>query len=318
MQIVTGGCGFIGSNIVAALNQQGHTDIIVVDNLQRADKFLNIRDLNIADYMDKAAFLTALEQRRLPRISAIYHQGACSDTMEYNGRYMMENNFTYSKHLLEWSLAKKIPFVYASSASVYGLGTCFTEQAAHEQPLNIYGYSKLLFDQLVRRLQPAMQSTVVGLRYFNVYGPREGHKGSMASMVYQLYQQLQQHGVARLFEGSGGYAPGEQRRDFVWVEDAAAINLFFAQGSVRQGILNVGTGISRSFNEIAQNWINRLGGGCIEYIPMPSVLQDKYQNFTQANITALRQTGYTQEMTPLEVGIARYHQYLEALNCKQS
>lgn len=311
MQVVTGGCGFIGSNLIAGLNQQGQRDILVVDNLKNAEKFLNVRDLAIADYMDKQEFRTALEHGRLPRIDAIYHQGACSDTMEYNGHYMLDNNFTYSKLLLHFCLAQKIPLVYASSASVYGNGQIFVEQAPYEQPLNVYGYSKLLFDQYVRRLQPQMQSTVVGLRYFNVYGPREIHKGRMASMVYQLHQQLKTNGHAKLFAGSGGYGPGEQRRDFIFVADAVAINLFFAQGPVRQGIFNVGTGASRCFNDIAHTLIQLHGQGKVEYVAMPEGLSSKYQSFTQADISALRQAGYTAAMTSLEDGIAQYVDYLK-------
>ena len=305
MYIVTGGAGFIGANIVDGLNQRGETEILVVDNLLKGDKFLNLRDLDIADYMDKTAFLDHVRKGMLhnTKISAIFHQGACSDTMEYDGRYMMDNNFTYSKTVLHGAIDKKIPFVYASSASVYGASTTFVEHPDNEQPLNVYGYSKLLFDRYVARLLPHIKSTVAGLRYFNVYGPREEHKGRMASMVHQLHQQLLTTGTAHLFEGSGGYGDGEQERDFISVADVVQINLFLAQQKRVQGVFNVGTGQCRSFNAIAQHLCKRLGSGEIRYKPMPETLLKKYQNFTQADIARLRRVGWDQPFTSLEAGI---------------
>ncbi|MBF0401869.1 MAG: ADP-glyceromanno-heptose 6-epimerase [Magnetococcales bacterium] len=303
MYIVTGGAGFIGSNIVAGLNQQGKTDILVVDNLLKGDKFLNIRDLQIADFMDKTEFRNHLHKGSFQHVNldAIFHQGACSDTMEYDGRYMMDNNFTYSKELLHFALERAIPFVYASSAAVYGASSTFDEQPDYEKPLNVYGYSKLLFDRYVAQCRPS--STVVGLRYFNVYGPREQHKGRMASMVYQLYQQLLTSGVAQLFEGSGGYGNGEQRRDFISVGDVVQVNLWLAQQQGIQGACNVGTGQSRSFNDIARHLCARLGRGEIRYKPMPEGLAKKYQNFTEANVTRLRSLGFVQPFTSLEAGV---------------
>lgn len=307
MYIVTGGAGFIGSNIVKGLNDMGTTDILVVDNMQNSAKFQNISDLQLADYMGKDDFAKALKNNEISgNIEAIFHQGACSDTMEYDGSYMMSNNYEYSKRLFHFAESRKIPFVYASSASVYGANTTFKEEPAFELPLNIYGYSKLLFDRYVQRFMPTITSTVVGLRYFNVYGPREQHKGRMASMVHQIYHQLLESSKTSLFQGSGGYGDGEQRRDFVSVHDVVSVNLHFARESASKGIFNVGTGKCRSFNDIANIFISRLGQGTVEYRPIPASLRDKYQSFTEADITNLRQAGYAKEMTTLEDGIAAF------------
>jgi ADP-L-glycero-D-manno-heptose 6-epimerase len=306
MYIVTGGAGFIGSHLVRGLNARGITDILVVDHLERSAKFLNLRHGQIADYMDKQEFRAAIESGRFEaRVDAIFHQGACSDTMEYNGVYMMDNNFTYSKMLLRFALAHQIPFIYASSAAAYGDSATFIEQPAYEKPLNIYGYSKLVFDQYVRRVLPDAPSAVVGLRYFNVYGPHEAHKGRMASMAHQALKQLKATGIIQLYEGSGGYAAGEQRRDFVCVDDLVSVNLFFAAQPRARGIFNVGTGQSRSFNELARTLIQLHGRGEIQYMPFPEGLRDKYQNFTEANLTALRAAGYTAPFISLEEGLAR-------------
>lgn len=307
MYIVTGGAGFIGSNIVKGLNDAGATDILVVDNMQNSAKFLNLTDLQLADYMGKEDFAEALKNNKIDRnIEAIFHQGACSDTMEYDGHYMMNNNYDASKRLFHFALQHRIPFVYASSASVYGSSTVFKEDPAFESPLNIYGYSKLLFDRYVQRFMAKITSTVVGLRYFNVYGPREQHKGRMASMVHQIHHQLLASGKVTLFQGSGGYGDGEQRRDFVSVHDVVSVNLHFAGGPVHIGTFNVGTGKCRSFNDIARTFIDRMGRGEIEYRPIPDSLSDKYQSFTEADITRLRQAGYDKEMTSLEEGIDAY------------
>ena len=307
MYIVTGGAGFIGSNIIKGLNQSGISDILVVDNLQKSEKFKNLTSLQFADYRDKETFIRAIRKENVPNdISAIFHQGACSDTMEYDGRYMMDNNYEYSKALLHFALERRVPFIYASSAAVYGTSQVFTEAAINEKPLNIYGYSKLLFDRYVSRIFPEVESTIVGLRYFNVYGPGEDHKGRMASMVHQLCRQLQTTGKARLFRGTGGYGDGEQRRDFVSVDDIVAINLHFAKGPMQKGVYNVGTGQCRSFNDVARNCIDQLGIGEIEYVDMPATLMDKYQNYTQADISRLREAGFCDEMTSLEKGIARF------------
>ncbi|RUL86878.1 ADP-glyceromanno-heptose 6-epimerase [Tautonia sociabilis] len=306
MHIVTGAAGFIGSNIVRALNDRGISDILAVDDLRQGDKFRNLKDCDLADYMDLAEFRDLIRSgKSIGPVQAILHQGACADTTESDGRFMMDNNFTFSKELLRWAVDLGSALVYASSASVYGAGTVCREERACEDPLNVYAYSKLLFDRYVEAARPRLRTTVVGLRYFNVYGPREQFKGRMASMVHQLHQQLARDGVARLFEGTDGYGPGEQRRDFVFVGDVARVNLFFAEGPPRVGVFNVGTGQSRSFNDIARILIEQLGRGRVEYIPFPDTLRGKYQSFTQADLTRLRSVGYEEPFTSLEEGIAR-------------
>ncbi len=306
MYIVTGAAGFVGGNLVRALNAAGVFDILAVDDLQQGEKFLNLRDSTIADYMDRREFREAVRRDALPGdVRALLHQGACADTTETDGRSMLDNNFTVSKELLHWALGRRVPFVYASSASVYGNCRRCAETPACEGPLNVYAYSKLLFDQYVRRLLPTATSTVVGLRYFNVYGPGERHKGRMASMVSQIFEQLRSTGEARLFEGTDGFADGEQRRDFVEVADAAAVNLHFAGPGVHRGIYNVGTGRSRSFNEIARIIIELLGRGAIRYLPFPETLRGKYQSFTESDIGALRAAGYDRAFATLEEGVHR-------------
>jgi ADP-L-glycero-D-manno-heptose 6-epimerase len=304
MIILTGGAGFVGSNLLSALNTRGVTDVLVVDRL--AENFRNLCDLRFSDFMQPAEFARALERGALPgRIEAIFHQGACTDTTCNDGRFMIENNFTFSKLILRFALASKVPLVYASSAAVYGASSAFAPSRENERPLNLYGLSKLAFDNHVRTVAARSESTVAGLRYFNVYGPRESHKGKMASMVYQLHRQLKQTGRARLFTGTDGYADGEQRRDFVFVDDVVRVNLALAEGPVRNAILNVGTGQSRTFNDVAVTIIAQLGAGEIEYIPFPKNLAGKYQSFTQAEVSALRSAGYSDPFSTLENGIAR-------------
>ena len=317
MIIVTGGAGFIGSNLVHELNRAGEKDILVVDNLAPAPnlsgpKFLNLEGAEYADYMDKREFRAAVNRGDFARhnIRAILHQGACSNTLEDDGQYMMDNNFTYSKELLHFALESRIPMVYASTAAVYGASTSFTEVPANERPLNVYGYSKLVFDNYVRRLMPEMRSTVVGLRYFNVYGQREQHKGRMASVLHHFTKQLKDTGTIRMFEGSGGYADGEQRRDFVFVRDLARINMFFAgllpdAPSPRNvhAVVNAGTGEARTFKAVAEALMRVHGPGKIEYIPFPGDLKNRYQHYTQADVAGLRAAGYTAPFTALEQGV---------------
>ena len=301
--IVTGGAGFIGSNLVHALNQRGHADILVVDRAGRDS--VNLRGLGFADLQTPEEFLASLASNRLPeKIQAILHQGACADTTCDDEPYMMENNVSFSTALLDFALRNAVPFVYASSASVYGASSNFREAPENEAPLNLYARSKLIFDNHVRQIGDTAPSTVVGLRYFNVYGPRETRKGRMASMVYQLYKQLCASGHASLFEGSGSFAAGEQRRDFVSVNDVVQVNLSFAEGSPRKGIFNVGTGQARAFNDIARTLIRQLGRGAIQYVPFPPGLREKYQSYTQADLTNLRAAGYAAPFTSLEEGIA--------------
>jgi ADP-L-glycero-D-manno-heptose 6-epimerase len=307
MIVVTGGAGFIGSNIVAALNAKGHDDIVVVDDLSDGTKFINIADLNVVDYFDKDDFLAMIEgDGKLIRPQAIFHQGACSDTTEWDGRFMLRNNFSYSKRLLNYCLERKVPFYYASSASIYGDGTVFHEDPANSKPLNPYAFSKHLFDQYVRRCLPEAKSQIVGFRYFNVYGPREQHKGKMASVAFHFDRQIRDSGVARLFEGSEGYANGEQRRDFVYVADVAAVNMWFFENPGASGIFNVGTGKSQTFNDIANTVIKFHGEGKIEYIPFPGELRGRYQSFTEADTSELRAAGYGAPFSDVEEGVTDY------------
>jgi len=242
--IVTGAAGFIGSKIVEGLNRRGVKEIIAVDNLAHADKFRNLAGCEIADYVDQAEFISSLH-RWEGSVEAILHQGACSDTMETDGRYMMENNFAYSRRLLDWCQDEEVPLLYASSASVYGAGPDYREERACERPLNVYGYSKFLFDQVVRQRMPESRAQIVGLRYFNVYGPNEQHKGRMASVAFHGYNQLRAQGKIKLFVGSDGYRDGEQRRDFVYVDDVVAVNLWFLERRAISGVFNCGSGFRR-------------------------------------------------------------------------
>ena len=312
MIIVTGGAGFIGSNLVKALNDKGIADVLVVDDLTDGIKFRNLVDCQVIDYLDKDDFLQMVKQERsfTENIEAIFHQGACSSTTEWDGRYMMENNYAYSKALLHYCLKLKIPFIYASSAAVYGIGENFKETKENEAPVNVYGYSKYLFDEYVRRFVTEPESLVVGLRYFNVYGPREQHKGSMASVAWHLNQQIQETGKMKLFEGSGGYADGDQRRDFIHVDDVVKVNLWMLENGTC-GIVNVGTGASRPFNDVAKAIISWHGKGEINYIEFPEHLKGNYQSYTEADIHSLRKMGYQDDFLSVEEGVK---QYLDDLN----
>lgn len=306
MIIVTGGAGFIGSNIVKALNQIGRRDILVVDNLKNGEKFINLVDLDIADYCDKEDFIASIiAGDEFGRIDAIFHQGACSATTEWDGKYMMQNNYEYSKELLHYCLERQIPFFYASSAATYGGRTDnFIEKREFEQPLNVYGYSKFLFDEYVRKLLPEAQSPVCGFKYFNVYGPREQHKGSMASVAFHLNNQILKGENPKLFAGSETFL-----RDFVYVEDVANVNLWAWQNGV-SGIYNLGTGKAESFQAVAQAVIDFHQKGEIETIPFPEHLKSRYQAFTQADLTQLRQAGYTQAFKTVAQGTQAYMAWL--------
>jgi ADP-L-glycero-D-manno-heptose 6-epimerase len=314
--VVTGAAGFIGSRMVEALNRHGVTDVIAVDNLAQADKFRNLAGCEIADYLDQAEFLRELD-RLQGAIGAILHQGACSDTMESDGRYMMENNYRYSRVLLEWCQEEELPFLYASSASVYGAGPEFREERRCERPLNVYGYSKFLFDQVVRRVLPERTAQIAGFRYFNVYGPNEQHKGRMASVAFHAFNQFRAEGKVKLFVGSAGYGDGEQLRDFVHVDDVVDVVLWFLEHREISGIFNCGTGRAQTFNEVAAAVINTVqetrasvqdlvGQGLIEYVPFPPQLAGKYQSYTEADLTQLRSVGYAGDFMSVQEGVASY------------
>jgi ADP-L-glycero-D-manno-heptose 6-epimerase len=322
--VVTGACGFIGANIVKALNERGIDKVIAVDNLKKADKFKNLIDCEIVDYLDKHEFIELVQAGHFDgAVEAIFHEGACSDTMETDGHYMMENNYRYTSTLLDFCLDHETQFLYASSASVYGAGRVFKEERAHEGPLNVYGYSKFLFDQIVRhRLASAeFSSQVVGFRYFNVYGPREQHKGRMASVAFHHFNQYREHGKVKLFEGCDGYGNGEQSRDFVYIDDVVKVNMFFLEHPEKSGIFNLGSGRAQPFNDIAHATVNAcralegkpalslaemVAQGIVEYVDFPDALKGKYQSFTQADIGALRAAGYDAPFATVEEGVGRY------------
>ncbi|MDD5035765.1 MAG: ADP-glyceromanno-heptose 6-epimerase [Methylococcaceae bacterium] len=313
MIIVTGGAGFIGSNLVKSLNERGRDDILVVDNLSDGAKFHNLADCDIADYIDKHVFLAEIEAgKEYGAVEAVFHQGACSVTTEWDGTYMLRNNFHYSKALLHWCLDRHIAFLYASSASVYGGGRVFREAREHERPINIYGYSKFLFDQHVRRVIPTAKSQVAGFRYFNVYGPREAHKREMASVAFHFNNQILVDGEVRVFEGTDGLGNGEHRRDFVYVGDVCAVNLWFLDHSDNSGIFNLGTGSSRAYNDIARVVLGWHGRGAIHYIPFPQELSGHYQSFTEADISLLRSAGYEGRFRTVEEGISDYLAWLNS------
>ena len=314
--VVTGAAGFIGSKIVEALNRRGITEIIAVDNLQQSDKFRNLAGCEIADYLDQAEFLDELDTLE-GAVEAVLHQGACSDTTESNGRYMMENNYRYSKQVLEWCQDEEVPLLYASSAAVYGASPEFKEERRHEKPLNVYGYSKFLFDQYVRGMLQTRTAQVAGLRYFNVYGPNEQHKGRMASVAFHAFNQFRAEGKVKLFVGSGGYGNGEQRRDFVHVDDVVGVNMWLLERRDVSGVFNCGTGRAQTFNDVATAVINAAKGtqsstaelvsqGLITYIPFPEQLVGKYQSFTQADLSRLRAAGLPGDFMSVEQGVAAY------------
>ncbi|MCO7261186.1 ADP-glyceromanno-heptose 6-epimerase [Dickeya zeae] len=306
MIIVTGGAGFIGSNIVKALNDNGYRDILVVDNLKDGTKFINLVDLDIADYMDKEDFIASIVAGDdLGDIDVIFHEGACSSTTEWDGKYMMDNNYQYSKEVLHYCLERGIPFLYASSAATYGGRTDnFVEDRQYEQPLNVYGYSKFLFDQYVRDILPQADSQICGFRYFNVYGPREGHKGGMASVAFHLNNQINQGENPKLFAGSENF-----KRDFIYVGDVAAVNLWFWQNNV-SGIFNCGTGRAESFQAVADAVLDWHNKDQLDYIPFPEKLKGRYQAYTQADLTNLRTAGYDKPFKTVAQGVADYLAWL--------
>ena len=315
MIIVTGGAGFIGSNLIKLLNQAGHTNIVAVDDLTDGTKFANLVDLDIADYLDKDDFLARVVAgdpfEEWDEIEAIFHQGACSATTEWNGKFVMEVNYDYSKALLHFCIARGIPFIYASSAATYGgRNDNFIEDRRFEQPLNVYGYSKFLFDEYVRRLLPTTNSQIVGLKYFNVYGPREQHKGSMASVAFHLNNQMKAGQNPKLFEGCDGFGNGGQTRDFVYVEDVCKVNIWFWKNAGKSGIYNCGTGRAEPFLNVAEAVVKHHGRGQVEFIPFPDHLKGRYQSYTQADLTKLRATGCDIQFRSVAEGVAEYMEWL--------
>ncbi|MCP9759872.1 ADP-glyceromanno-heptose 6-epimerase [Aquitalea sp. S1-19] len=325
--VVTGAAGFIGSNLVKALNERGFSDIIAVDDLTEGDKFRNLVDCNISNYLDKSDFLALLlEGEYEGEISAILHQGACSDTMNHDGKFMMENNYQYTLALFDYCQSEEIPFLFASSAAVYGGGTVFRESREFEGPLNVYGYSKFLFDQVLRqRMEEGLTAQAVGFRYFNVYGPHEQHKGRMASVAFHNFNQYRANGKVKLFGGWDGWADGMQSRDFVSVEDVVKVNMHFLDHPEQSGIFNLGSGRAQPFNDVAVATVNAcrrhegkpalslaelVEQGTLEYIDFPDALKGKYQSFTQADITQLREAGYSEPMLSVEEGVDRYIDFL--------
>ena len=322
---VTGAAGMIGSNLVHGLNAIGITDVIAVDDLTDGPKDRNLLGAQLSDYFDKREFYGRFARGEFGRLDAVLHQGACSDTMEHDGRFMLDNNYRCSKDLLDACQAQGTRLLYASSAATYGGSAAFREEPAFERPLNVYGYSKLLFDNVVRRMLPNASTQVVGFRYFNVYGPREQHKGRMASVAVHQFTQFRETGKVKLFGEYGGYAPGQQSRDFVFVDDVVAVNLWFLQNPGQRGIFNLGTGRAQPFNDVAVatvNAVRALNGeaalplaalvqaGLVEYIPFPEALIGKYQSFTEADLTRLRATGCAHAFADVAGGVAAYVRWL--------
>ena len=323
--VVTGAAGFIGSNIIKGLNARGISNIIAVDDLRDGDKFRNLADLQIADYVDHQVFYERFAQRHFGPVEAVFHEGACSDTMETNGQYMMDNNYGVSCQLWEACQAHGTRLLYASSAATYGGASSFVESPKFEKPLNVYGYSKLLFDQRMRREMgmdfKQNKAQVVGFRYFNVYGPREQHKGRMASVAFHQHHQWLQDGFVKLFGDYGGYAAGEQERDFVFIDDVVAVNLWFFDHPDQNGLFNLGTGRAQPFNDVALAVVNASRSQAlslseavqqqlIRYIPFPDALRGKYQCFTQADLSTLRASGCDHVFADVQSGVSQYMQSL--------
>ncbi len=329
--VVTGAAGFIGSNLIKGLNARGIDDIIAVDDLTAGDKFKNLADLQIADYVDADDFYDLFSEGAVGEVEAVFHEGACSDTMELDGKYMMDNNYTLSCELFHACQALGTRLLYASSAATYGGSDAFRESPDCERPLNVYGYSKLLFDQRMRRelgvkFERAV-SQVVGFRYFNVYGPREQHKGRMASVAFHQFNQFQNDGKVKLFGQYGGYAAGGQMRDFVFIDDVVAVNLWFFDHPGMSGIFNLGTGRAQPFNDVAITVINTLRKeqnnpeisldaaarmGLVDYIDLPAALVGKYQSYTQADLSALRAAGCDHAFADVQTGVAAYMHWLNS------
>ncbi len=323
--VVTGAAGFIGANLIEGLNARGFHDIIAVDHEREGAKASNLADLKFSEFLAADTFYARFAQGDFGKIEAVFHQGACSDTMEQRHDYMMANNFDCSRQLFEACQSQGTRLLYASSAAVYGNSTVFAESPACEAPLNLYGTSKLMFDNFLReKLGTASHSRfaqttsqVAGFRYFNVYGPREQHKGRMASVAFHQFNQMQQTGRVKLFGAYGGYAAGQQQRDFVSVSDVVAVNLWFFDQISISGIFNLGTGRTQPFNDVARAVVQHAQPyqppeDFIDYIDFPEALIGKYQSYTQADLTALRAAGCDHAFEDVQTGVARYMQWLQA------
>ena len=319
--VVTGAAGMIGSNLVHGLNKVGIDDVIAVDEMTDGAKYKNLLGAHLSDYFDKSEFYERFARGEFGKVDAVLHQGACSDTMEHNGRFMLDNNYRCSKDLLDACQAQGTRLLYASSAATYGGSASFREDPEFERPLNVYGYSKLLFDNIVRRVLPTAGAQIAGFRYFNVYGPREQHKARMASVAFHHFNQFRETGKVKLFGDYGGYGPGLQSRDFVFVDDVVAVNLWFLEHPDRSGIFNLGTGRAQPFNDVAVATVNAaralkgeaalplaalVQGGQIEYTPFPDALVGKYQSFTQADLSRLRATGCQHAFADVATGVKAY------------
>ena len=314
MIVVTGSNGFIGSNLIKGLNEMGVKDIIAVDDHSNIELKENIAHCEIQDYIDIEEFLDQVISNQFDNkgIRAVFHQGACSNTMEWDAEYLYKNNLLYSKELLKLSKKLNIPLIYASSASVYGSGEEFKEFIENEDPINLYAYSKFKFDQIVRKELEDSTAQIVGLRYFNVYGPQERHKKNMASVAFHLHNQLKEAEEIKLFKGSDGFEDGEQRRDFIYVDDVVKVNLWFLENPNVSGIFNVGTGESQTFNDVAEAVIDWNKKGKIKYIDFPEKLKGAYQSYTQADIAKLREAGYEEEFLNVQDGVKRYLDTIES------
>lgn len=317
MIIVTGGAGFIGSSIIAALNKRHISDILVVDDLGTDSKWKNLRNLSFADYVEKDDFLNMVIDGKLnSSIEATFHLGACSDTTETNASYLIKNNYEYSKLLAQWATADNVRFIYASSAATYGDGSeGFSdnqEKICILKPLNMYGYSKHLFD--LWAYKTGLLKNIAGLKYFNVFGPNEYHKADMRSFVVKAFEQIKSTGKVRLFKSyQPEYADGEQLRDFIYVKDAVDMTLFFYDNPQIGGLFNIGTGKARSWNDLVQAvFVSMDKQPNIEYIDMPESIREQYQYFTEADMTSLHKAGYNKETATLEDAVEDYVQnYLQ-------
>lgn len=324
--VVTGAAGMIGANLVHGLNAIGVDDVVAVDDLTDGTKYRNLLGASISDYFDRRDFYDRFARGELGRVDCVFHEGACSDTMEHDGRLMLDLNYRASKTLLDACQLQGIRLLYASSAATYGGSTSFREEPEFEQPLNVYGWSKLLFDNVVRRALPTATTQVAGFRYFNVYGPREQHKGRMASVAFHHVEQWRAGGKVRLFGEYGGYAAGEQRRDFVSVDDVVAVNLWFLEHPEASGIFNLGSGRAQPFNDVAMAVVNAgrqargeaplplaalVAAGHVEYVPFPEALVGKYQCYTQADLGRLRAAGCRHDFSTVADGVRRYVDWLD-------